>query len=182
MSVGSPFSTEQTICSHRTKFLSESPLEKALRCWITLEWRLSLGELSICTEDTLSAPYLSFLWLSFVLWWEEVTPEVIVSALDSLATCEMLLKAVQEQELLFAVWDPHPLWELWGSVQLRGMLQAWFAKLSLKPSCREGNWPPIQGGWSLCGEMWLWIVEGRADFHTTCGEHTASGHRFHSHP
>lgn len=125
---------------------------------------------------------LSFLWMSFVLWWEEVTPEVIVSALDSLATCEMLLKAVQEQELLFAVWDPHPLWELWGSVQLRGMLQAWFAKLSLKPSCREGNWPPIQGGWSLCGEMWLWMVEGRADFHTACGEHTASGHRFNSHP
>lgn len=62
MSVGSPFSTEQIICSHRTKFLSESPLEKALRCWITLEWGLSLGELSICTEDTLSAP-LSFLSL-----------------------------------------------------------------------------------------------------------------------
>lgn len=60
MSVRSPFSTEQIICSHRTKFLSESPLEKALRCWITLEWGLSLGELSVCTEDTLSAPLFPF--------------------------------------------------------------------------------------------------------------------------
>lgn len=161
MSVGPPFSTEQIKCSHRIRFLAESPLAKALRCWIILEWGLTLGELSVCTEDTSSAPpsfpsldiFFSMIRRSYSrrncfsarqfghMW----------NAVESSAGTRGPLCGLRYSSL----WDTHPLWEPWGCVQLRATLQVWFAKLSLKPSCREGNWPPIQGGWSLCGEMGL---------------------------
>lgn len=103
---------------------------------------------------------------------------------DSSVISEMLLKVMWETRRA-PHWDLRYLSPLrarpWGCVHLRDVQYQPHLQFSFKPSCRESIWPPSQGRWSLCGEMWPEQLEGRADFYIAGGAQLwGRRHYFHS--